>query len=199
MSAYIRPLSLADKEQCGIVESAAFPPAEAATPVKIEYRLTVCPEICFGLFAPKDTKVATPLPDNTPVYSENTPKDGEELIAHVIATRATAKTVRDQDMEVPKDWRKDPTAKTEVGHLQGGRTITLHSLAVSPKYQRSGIGKTLMNAYIEHIRKTGTTDRISILTYGRLLPYYQKLGFTLYGKSESTYAGVAWYDLAYEF
>lgn len=119
----------------------------------------------------------------------------DKLVAHVIATRSTSRVVKDEDMSFPPTWKTDPTAQYGVGHQAEGRTIALHSLAVSPTYQRSGFGKKLMKSYIEYMRQNGQADRISILTYDRLLPYYQALGFTHYGKSASEYAGVAWHDL----
>ncbi|KAH8898883.1 acetyltransferase [Thozetella sp. PMI_491] len=202
MDTYIRPLSVRDVERCAVVESAAFPPAEAATREKIEYRLTVCPEICFGLFdrvGAADTSVAQQQKD-IPVLSE-APADSDDdvLVAHVISTRSNNKTVADEDMAYPADWRANPQAKSDVGHQPEGRTITLHSLAVAPARQNSGFGKALVKSYIEQMKQTGEIDRVAILTYDRLVSYYQKLGFTHYGKSKSEYAGVAWHDLAYEF
>ncbi|GKT97192.1 polyamine acetyltransferase [Colletotrichum tofieldiae] len=102
-------------------------------------------------------------------------------------------------MAFPAAWKTDPTTVHYVGHKPEGRTIALHSLAVSPPYQKLGYGKKLMAAYIKEMERTGKADRISILTYDRLVPYYQKLGFTHFGKSQSEYAGVAWHDLAFEF
>ncbi|GJC90374.1 putative N-acetyltransferase C9.02c [Colletotrichum liriopes] len=102
-------------------------------------------------------------------------------------------------MAFPAAWKTDPTTVHYVGHKPEGRTIALHSLAVSPPYQQLGYGKKLMAAYIKEMGRTGKADRISILTYDRLVPYYQKLGFTHSGKSQSEYAGVAWHDLAFEF
>jgi hypothetical protein len=52
-----------------------------------------------------------------------------------------------------------------------------------------------MKAYFKHMKERGAAERISILTYDRLVPYYKALGFEHYGKSESEYAGVAWHDL----
>lgn len=103
-------------------------------------------------------------------------------------------TVQDEDMAYPEDWKNNSKPQS-IGHKPQGRTIALHSLAVSPTRQRSGLGKGLMKAYINEMRRTGNADRIAILTYDRLVPYYEKLGFTHHGKSASEYAGVAWHDL----
>lgn len=71
----------------------------------------------------------------------------------------------------------------------------MHALAVAPAHQKSGLGKALTKVYIERFRNTGTTDKIAILTYDSLVSYYEKLGFTHYGKSEAQYAGIEWHDL----
>ncbi|KFA54542.1 hypothetical protein S40293_08063 [Stachybotrys chartarum IBT 40293] len=124
---------------------------------------------------------------------------GDQLLAHIIATRSGNSTVKDEDMAYPQDWRSSSTVDQSIGHQPGGRTITLHSLAVLPRRQRSGLGKALMTAYIKHFQSSGTVDRISILTYERLVPYYKGLGFKHLGRSESEYAGIAWHDLTYYF
>ncbi|KAF5016762.1 hypothetical protein F66182_11446 [Fusarium sp. NRRL 66182] len=196
MSLYIRQLNLNDLEPSLAVETAAFPPAEAATREKIEYRLSVCPELCAGLFLRAGTSLPLPIPQDIPFITEEPSPTGDVLLAHVISTKTTNKPVRDEDMDYPSSWKADPQASYGVGHKKDGRTVALHALAVSPDYQRSGLGRAIMRAYMERMKQLGTADRISILTYDRLVPYYQKLGFEHHGKSESEYAGVAWHDLS---
>ncbi|EEU41506.1 uncharacterized protein NECHADRAFT_87656 [Fusarium vanettenii 77-13-4] len=198
MALYIRQLNINDLERSLVVETAAFPPAEAATREKIEYRLTVCPELCVGLFLRAGEDLPAQDPQDIPIITEGA-SDDDVLIGHVISTMSTNKPVRDEDMACPPEWKANPLADYEVGHKKNGTTIALHALAVSPSYQRSGFGKALMAAYIGQMKKAGRAERISILTYDRLVPYYQKLGFEHYGKSESEYAGVAWHDLSYVF
>jgi GNAT superfamily N-acetyltransferase len=120
--------------------------------------------------------------------------DGDHLLAHTISTKTDNERIHDVDMSYPEDWKVNSTVQS-IGHRPGGRTIALHSLAVSPSHQKAGLGKSLMKAYIEEMRHTGKVDRIAILTYERLVPYYVNLGFTNYGKSVSEYAGVAWQAL----
>ncbi|KAF5673429.1 acetyltransferase [Fusarium heterosporum] len=198
MSLYVRQLDIDDLERSLVVETAAFPPAEAATREKIEYRLTVCPELCIGLFLRAGETLPSPIPQDIP-FIERPISENDKLLAHVISTKTTNKPVRDEDMDYPSDWKANPQGEYDVGHKKGGRTIALHALAVSPDYQRSGIGKAIMRSYIERMEVINAGDRISILTYDRLVPYYQKLRFEHYGKSESEYAGVAWHDLSYIF
>ncbi|KAJ3454739.1 hypothetical protein MRS44_013339 [Fusarium solani] len=177
------PLDLNDLETGLAVETAAFPPAEAATREKIECRLTVCPELCVGLFLRVGQALPPRAPQDIPLITKLHASSDDILIGHVISTKSENTSVRDEDMDCPPI----------------GRTIALHALAISPEYQRSGFGKALMGAYINLMKQSGTADRISILTYDCLVPYYTKPGFEHYGKSESEYAGIAWHDLASPF
>lgn len=98
-------------------------------------------------------------------------------------------------MDYPRDWKTNPKVVTTAGHQPTGSTVALHSLAVSPAHQRQGLGKLLMNKYIEEMKMMNGVERVALLTYDRLVPYYEKLGFKNHGKSAATYAGVSWNDL----
>lgn len=85
------------------------------------------------------------------------------LLAHIVSTRCCGHTITDKDMDLPKDWRSLGGKCTEVGHQETGRTIGLHSLAVSPKVQGCGIGKTILKAYLQQVNNSGLADRVSLL------------------------------------
>lgn len=38
-------------------------------------------------------------------------------------------------------------------------------------------------------------DRIALLTYDRLVPFYERLGFEYRGKSKAQYGGGGWNDM----
>lgn len=161
--------------------------------MQIEYRLNVCPELCYGLFARAGT--SNPQITARPTLNVEAGSEEDELIAHTISTKSNTRAVKDEDMVIATNWQTDPKADHGEGHRPTGRSLALHSLAVAPAHQSLGFGKALMKAYIEQMRQEDDVDRISILTYDRLVPYYKKLGFTHYGKSASEYAGIAWHDL----
>ncbi|CAK9436737.1 uncharacterized protein LODBEIA_P12590 [Lodderomyces beijingensis] len=46
----IRPLTIEDVQQSAELETKGFPPEERCSTTKLKYRLTVCPELCSGLF-----------------------------------------------------------------------------------------------------------------------------------------------------
>jgi GNAT superfamily N-acetyltransferase len=129
------------------------------------------------------------------ISAAEAPGKDDVLVAHIISTKSQSPVIVDGDMDYPRDWKSNPTAVANVGHQPTGTTVSLHSLAVAPSQQRKGLGKLLMNKYIEQMRQTEGVERVALLTYDRLVPYYEKLGFKNHGKSAATYAGVSWNDL----
>lgn len=96
----LRPLLLEDISQVVELEHVGFPPHERASPLRIEYRLTNCPELCSGLFIRKfdENKISkNELPDHSTVISET-------LIGHVIGTKMLSDKITNNSMEVPNDF-----------------------------------------------------------------------------------------------
>jgi GNAT superfamily N-acetyltransferase len=86
------------------------------------------------------------------------------LCAHIIATMGRGEVVTDYDMDYPRDWKEPGSSNTtEVGHQQVGRTVCLHSFAVSPKLQGGGIGKLAMMSYLQILNESGKADRVSLI------------------------------------
>lgn len=202
---YVQTLNLNDLESCVNLENATFPPNEACSREKFIYRLTTCSQLCLGLFTS-----ATPSDPHPPLRrlsssSFSHPADSTDpsrhqvLLAHIIATKTDGTTVTDEDMTLPPKWQSEPHATPHLGHKEYGRTICLHSLAVLPEYQDRGLGKTLVLAWIQRMQSAGVADRIALITYDRLVPFYEKLGFEHLGKSKAKYAGGDWNDMVLEF
>lgn len=96
----IRPLNITDIAQVLALEIEGFPPHERASALRIEYRLTVCPELCSGLFIREfDTELVheSELPDHSTIKSET-------LIGHIIGTKMLSSTVTNESMEVPSTF-----------------------------------------------------------------------------------------------
>lgn len=114
-------------------------------------------------------------------------------------------------MDYPKDWESVRQDVSKEGHHEDGRTICIHSLAVLPEFQGSGIGRTIMMAYMQQMNGAGIADRLAIishevskalsllgnvlLTMKPLVPYYEKLGFVSKGPSEAQFGGGGWVDM----
>lgn len=99
-------------------------------------------------------------------------------------------------MALPPDWQLPiPKDKPNLGHKTGGRTVALHSLAVLPDLQGRHVGSTLLKGFIQMVKDAKVADRIALLTYKKLVPWYEKFGFENRGRSDATFGGEEWYDL----
>ncbi|KAL1879539.1 hypothetical protein Plec18167_003996 [Paecilomyces lecythidis] len=176
--AFIRPLSVADAESCVEVES-VFPPSERCSKEKFIYRLTVCPQLCLGLF------VENPEAEGMPI-----------LVGHVIGNRV-ARGIINGSMDMPQTWDGGNEAVILDGEVIGndpnGRNIGVHSLAIRSEYQGKGIGRALMNEYVRYLRSSpALADNIVIITYDRLIKFYESVGFRNLGISDCTFGGGGW-------
>lgn len=215
----IRLLTLADRDACVVVENACFTnPDHRATPDKFSYRLTVCPELCLGVFT--HTADSDALLPGTP-SSSSAPSSGI-LVGHVIATRCATPVLSDASMGVPKDWRATVAAaaaaagtdagtgavvpppassSSPLGHQAAGSTVAVHSLGIVPSLQGKGLGTKLMRAYLERMAALSASagsakvDRVVLICQDYLVDYYTKLGFTNNGPSEAQFGGGGWFDM----
>ncbi|CAK7227185.1 hypothetical protein SBRCBS47491_006483 [Sporothrix bragantina] len=205
----IRPLTVADRDACVVVENACFTnPDHRATPEKFSYRLTACPELCLGVFVhTADSEALVGSLSSSPA----TPTSSGVMVGHVIATRCTSDVLTDASMGVPKDWRvsaADPASVSSsmpaspLGHQAEGGTVAVHSLGIVPSVQGRGLGTRLMTAYLERmaaLSKSGPKiDRVALICQDYLVDYYKKLGFTSNGPSEAQFGGGGWFDMYYK-
>jgi GNAT superfamily N-acetyltransferase len=115
-----------------------------------------------------------------------------------VSTKSINPTVLDEDMFLPPDWRTltNPSPKFyENTPGEGGTTVCLHSVAVLPAYQGCGLGSIILKGYISRLRDAKICDRLALITYDKLVGYYERFGFRYAGKSKATFAGVAWVDM----
>lgn len=105
-------------------------------------------------------------------------------------------------MEMPQNWQ--PSAANEVvvvdgeviGNDQNGRSVAVHSLAIVPEYQGKGIGRALMDAYIQYIKSAAVSaDRIVIIAHDHLIQFYESIGFRTQGPSSCHFGGGGWCDM----
>lgn len=175
---------------------------------KFVYRFTKCGELSMGLFtsaetageafeasshSDQDPAIATTASTAQPVYS-GTPNRKQVLLAHIVATKTTHEAVTDDDMALPENW-STLTTQPATGHQEYGRTVCVHSLAVLPAFQKQGLGKLLMKAYIQRIESSGLADSIALISHDHLLSFYEKLGFENKGASKAQFGGGGWTDM----
>ncbi|KAK1058626.1 hypothetical protein LTR74_013264 [Friedmanniomyces endolithicus] len=219
---YTQTLSLSDIESCILLEEATFPPEERCTREKFHYRLRHCGELSLGIFTSLTDSTVPTAATASPVYS-GAPKRKSVLLGHIIATKTTNPTVKDEDMAVPSsssssssstptDNPASETASTQqslspapaaappvpAGHKEEGRTLAIHSLAILPQYQRHGLGRTLLQAYLQRMESHAIGDRAALIAHEGLVPFYERFGFVNRGRSGVEFAGGWWWDMVRE-
>ncbi|KAE8415276.1 acyl-CoA N-acyltransferase [Aspergillus pseudocaelatus] len=170
LTAFVRPLDLSDLDSCVEVES-VFPEQERCSREK---------DLCLGLFVENSGQV--------------------ELVGHVIATRVPGNRVTDGAMEMPKNWdgsRDVVQVNGEaVGNDVNGRFVGVHSLAIRTGYQGKGLGRALMDEYIESARNgIESAQSIVIIAHDHLIRFYESFGFKNLGPSPCAFGGGGWYDM----
>ncbi|ODQ63610.1 acyl-CoA N-acyltransferase [Nadsonia fulvescens var. elongata DSM 6958] len=124
----------------------------------------------------------------------------ERLVGHFIATKTLSFRVTDSAMQVPEldsYGRKLPTSFNEpLGHAEAGRTICLHSLAITQEYRGKNIASILLKECLERFATQSMADRVALLSKDDLVPFYARLGFVDNGLSESKFGNVSWRDLS---
>lgn len=199
----IRPLGISDLQSVIALENAAFAdPQHRASPEKFEYRLTKCPELSLGIFCTvvpglaKDFDIETLATAHT-VETDRADNAKSVLLADIVATASYSQTVQDSDMEIPVDWRTSKATGVQKGHVEGGCTICLHTLAVSPKLQGCGLGKLAMKSFMQQMKGLGA-ERVALICQDYLVKYYERFGFKHAGKSEAQFGGGGWHDMVFD-
>ncbi|KAI0098227.1 hypothetical protein GGR51DRAFT_538755 [Nemania sp. FL0031] len=213
-SPLIRPLTISDLESCVALENAAFSnPAHRCTREKFIYRLTVCPELCMGVYCtvvPANTKgwEIDTLHTAHPVETGRDDGAVSVLMAHIVATLSHDDVVTDNSMDYPDKYKPDKdkdasngsssTTKPNIGHQATGRTICIHSLAVHPKLQGVGMGQLILKSYMQQVKNSAIADRIALICEEYLINYYKRFGFSHIGPSEAAFGGGGWNDMAFD-
>lgn len=141
---------------------------------QFKYRLTKCGELSLGIFCtatPESNLPAETLSTGKLVETCRKNKARSVLLAHVVATKTRDGLATDASNDYPRDWQTKYSDDTKIGHHEEGRTICVHSLAVLPAFQKSGIGRTLMVAYMQQMNGAGIADRLALIAHDVSRPY----------------------------
>lgn len=213
----IRPLTIEDLPQCVALENSRYPLDARCSKEQFQYRLTVCPELCSGLFVRKygHKYNAVNLPEVVDQlekdmnYEEGdatkSGKDGEPdcvdvptklsvvketLIGHTIATKSYTERITVSSMALP--LKDDPTR----GHVEQSRYIGVHSLVVDNKWRGKKLGTLLMHDYIQKLSNQDLGSKVVIIAKEELVSFYEKIGFVNHGQSECQHGDTTWYDMS---
>nr|OQO19851.1 hypothetical protein B0A51_11762 [Rachicladosporium sp. CCFEE 5018] len=188
---YTQTLVMSEVDSCNIIEEATFPPQERASKEKIKYRIRVCPELTLGIYTSHTGSDIATADTSAPVYS-GAPERKQVLLGHIIATKTTNAVVTDDDMAIPSS---DSPPDATPGHKELGRTVCIHSLAVLPKFQGQGLGKTLIKAFVARLQVQDVAERVALIAHEHLVPFYTALGFESQGPSKAQFGGGGWIDM----
>jgi len=113
------------------------------------------------------------------------PEEGNKLIAYICSTLCDSKILTHDSM---------------TNHLPSGTSVCIHSVCVDSKYQRQGVGLGLLEEYIrrfEHNNESRNYERVLLIAHEELIPFYNKAGFDLVGKSDVVHGTRPWFQLHY--
>ena len=79
-------------------------------------------------------------------------------------------------------------------HCPNGKYQTVFGLAIEPKYQNLGYATALTKHFIE-VSKNRKHKGMVLTCKDHLIKFYQNLGFTHQGKSDSVHGGSVWNDM----
>ena len=86
---------------------------------------------------------------------------------------------------------------TDAGlHDPQGKNIMLLGLDVLPEYQRQGLGRELVNQYLERERKNGR-QVVFLTCLQQKVKMYENFGFADRGMANSTWGGEEWHEMSY--
>lgn len=180
---YVRPLIIEDSKQVSELESQGFPPSERASLEMIEYRLTACPELCSGLFIRE-------FDDDTKEVKQ------ENLIGHILATKIPKNSSNPNKTFITLD----SMGKT---HSESSDTIGIHSVVISPSYQKKNLATLLLTDHIQKLSNQEVGKKIVIIAHEQLIPFYERVGFKVAGENrevakDAQFAKVKWIDMVRE-
>ena len=103
---------------------------------------------------------------------------------------------------MPEDWESLPNDEPVfvndelIGNHKYGDSIAIHSVAISPDYQGKRVGRALVSAYTQHLKRGSFgASRAVLIAHDYLVNFYESVGFKNQGLSKSSFAGGVWYDM----
>ncbi len=93
-----------------------------------------------------------------------------------------------------KEDISDEELKQLVGHDPNGKNMVVFALAVLPEFQKRGVARRLMSRIIEEARRC-QKGNVLLMCKHHLIAYYEQIGLTHVGLSNSTHGGAEWHEM----
>lgn len=193
---YIRPLTIEDARDATELEAKGFPENERASLESIKYRLTVCPELCSGLFIRNFNK------------NDNITIESEKLIGHVLSTKIPKNKSSSSSKSKKTSSSSNNTFITlksmEIGsHSESSNVIGLHSLVISQEYQKKNLATLLLTDYIQKLSNQEVGNKLVLIAHEYLVPFYERIGFKLDGENtevakKESFSKTKWMNMSRE-
>uniref|UniRef100_A0A7S1ZSZ4 N-acetyltransferase domain-containing protein n=1 Tax=Ditylum brightwellii TaxID=49249 RepID=A0A7S1ZSZ4_9STRA len=157
-----------DIAKCYEIESASYPPDEAASLTSLTYR----------------QQHATPfflcamLQNNNNDDDDDNEEKEETIVGFTCATKC--RTFTEESMST---------------HDPNGTLLAIHSVVVEESYRRCGLASKMLQYYISAVKKQRTIERIVLLAKSHLLGFYVNCGFQVMRPSSISHGKDLWYDL----
>ncbi|KAI4155803.1 MAG: hypothetical protein LQ340_000755 [Diploschistes diacapsis] len=158
------------------------------------------------------TERSMDYPRSFPSHPDYTASNTDAASSNTAAPSFTPSTSKETNKR-PDILHREPTeslpdssfprmdqSDSEPGHHPLGRTLAIHSVCVHPAFQKLGLGKTLLKAYLQRMEGSGIADRAAIIVRPEKVGWYVgAFGFQDRGNSTCGWAGGGWRDLVYDF
>jgi len=89
----------------------------------------------------------------------------------------------------------DESFKELIGHDPNGKKIVIMSVAVHPDFQRKGLARKLIIAFIDKMKAMAKSEIFLICQTG-LIDMYASYGFEYIGVSDSEHGGLDWHEMS---
>ena len=89
----------------------------------------------------------------------------------------------------------DESFKELKGHDPEGPNVVIMSVAVDPAFQRQGISRALMKAFLSRMRDL-EKKQVLLICQTELIDMYAGYGFEYLGVSDSDHGGLSWHEMA---
>lgn len=86
---------------------------------------------------------------------------------------------------------------THVPVSEGGKSVCIHSVCVTPEWRKKGVALGLLKEYIRRLETTGDPQLqlVLLICHDEVIDLYRKAGFTLVGKSTVVHGPREWFEM----